>query len=222
MTARVAMMGRRFGRLVVEAEAPSRVEPSGKRASMWTCRCDCGDVVAVRGKCLRRGVTQSCGCLHRELLAQRFTTHGATKGGQTSPEYRAWKEMLKRCYNPHVVYFKNYGGRGITVCQQWRDSFQVFLADMGSRPGKGYSVDRIDNDKGYEPGNCQWATRAKQSRNKRNNHWVTYKGQRMILTDAARDAGLDHRLLIYRIRAGWPESEWFRPVKKSRAVAESS
>jgi len=215
MPARLQLIGHRYGRLLVESESPARIESNGRRRLMWQCRCDCGKVVTVMGDSLRRGTSNSCGCLNREVIAHRLTTHGQAKGGMKSPEYVAWQGMLARCYCPSQVRYHRYGARGITVCDRWNPSaggsFENFAADMGPRPTPGHSIDRIDGDGPYAPLNCRWATAAQQARNKRNNRWVTYKGQRMILTDAAKAAGLNRKTLSHRINAGWPEDQWATP-----------
>jgi hypothetical protein len=219
---RIDLVGHRFGRLVVESDAPAKTFLCGRRSLMWTCRCDCGEVVTVMGESLRCGDTQSCGCLKRD----RSTTHGHAKDGRVSPEYRTWQDMLQRCLNPRDTGFNGYGGRGITVCDRWNPSdggsFENFLGDLGERPGKRYSLDRIDNDQGYEPDNCRWADPKTQARNTRLTVFVTYKGQRMPRAQAVELSGLSTSTVLKRVRLGWPESEWFRPVRKSRAAAESS
>ncbi len=146
----IDLVGMRFGRLLVE----SRV--SGGRAR-WTCRCDCGAVTIVRGDSLRRGVTKSCGCYQRDRLLR----HGECTGSLRSAEHRIWTGMLSRCKRD-----PRYAGRGITVCERWI-VFENFLADMGRRPTPTHSLDRIDNDRGYEPDNCRWATPTEQARNTR-------------------------------------------------------
>jgi hypothetical protein len=201
-------IGAVFGRLTVTAEAPAKVFPSGGRMRMWFCRCDCGATSVVHGCALRSGHTQSCGCLNRE----RITTHGQLRDGRVSPEYRVWRDMLQRCYNPRIKNFNRYGGRGISVCQEWRDSFEAFFVDVGPRPTPGHSIDRIDVNGHYCLGNCRWATTAQQARNRTSNHWVTYKGQRMTLTDAAKSAGMHRNTLRWRIEAGWGEDRLFEPL----------
>jgi hypothetical protein len=149
---RIDLTGKRFGRLIVVAYAEHR---------NWICNCICGARTIVAGSNLRRGQSKSCGCLARELSKSRATTHGMSK----SREYRTWRAMRDRCLNPNSHAYEWYGGRGISICDDWL-SFVALLADMGSRP-PGCSIDRINNDGNYEPGNCQWAPPSVQARNRR-------------------------------------------------------
>ena len=162
--------GLRFGRWLVVGSAPVRLAGITK----WACRCDCGTERMVAGGHLRGGRTNSCGCYNREVAGrralERSTTHGHSPRGKASPEYRAWRSMLNRCDHPCVNSYERYGGRGITVCSRWRESFEAFLADMGPKPSPKHSVDRIDNDGNYEPGNCRWATPIEQAQHKRRGH----------------------------------------------------
>lgn len=157
------MTGQRFGRwLVLE-----RGDNGAGRQARWICRCDCGGIRLVRSTHLKSGSTASCGCLQKERISEKKTTHGhAGRGGETA-EYRTWQAMKDRCYNPRHKFFKNYGGRGITVCDRWRENFRAFLADMGRKPRPELSLDRINNEGNYEPGNCRWATRGQQACNRR-------------------------------------------------------
>lgn len=127
----------------------------------WHCECACGKTSSVLANRLTSGNTKSCGCLKKSVLGMSTTKHG--KAGTRT--HRIWKAMRNRCNNPSTPRYKDYGGRGITVCQRW-DSFENFLADMGEAP-EGKSIDREDNDKGYEPGNCRWATPSEQNENTR-------------------------------------------------------
>lgn len=164
------LTGQVFARLTVLGY--SGLDSEG-RNSIWLCRCSCGKVVDVRADHLRSGRMKSCGCLRREISSQVHTTHGHARPGRRDPAYKAWADMIQRCTNPRDAQWPNYGGRGITVCQRWRDSFESFLADVGPRPlgrvgGRaGFSIDRINNDGGYEPGNVRWATPKEQRANQR-------------------------------------------------------
>jgi hypothetical protein len=157
------LVGHRFGRLVVIAGCHS-----GGRRRQVQCRCDCGAACVVAVAELRRGETQSCGCLRREQLLVRSFRHGEAgkRVADRTPEYRAWQEMKRRCYDPQRKHFGNYGGRGIRVCDAWRESFPAFLADVGRRP-PGCSLDRIDPNGDYEPANVRWANARLQRRNQR-------------------------------------------------------
>jgi len=156
----INLTGKVFFRLTVIDRAQENI--SGKPA--WVCRCVCGKVITVRGSDLRMGKHKSCGCFQKE----KVTKHGHTKyGGEKSREYTAWAGMKQRCYNLNNPRYKDWGGRGIKVCQRWLDSFENFLADMGACPLDKNSLDRIDNNKDYAPGNCRWANPKEQSQNKR-------------------------------------------------------
>jgi len=137
------------------------------------CLCDCGKRVEVDRHKVLTGHTKSCGCYKIAMHTARLKTHG----GSASPEYKCWCEMKSRCLNDKNIHFHNYGGRGITICDEWIGSFETFLADMGARPSADHSIDRIDPNGHYEPSNCRWATEHQQQNNRRNNRKIEFCGQ---------------------------------------------
>ncbi|KKM85273.1 hypothetical protein LCGC14_1290780 [marine sediment metagenome] len=156
------MIGKKIGRLLVIREA---VRTKGGRRK-WLCKCNCGNLVSVMDQHLKNLNTQSCGCLHRELLS-RATVHGyRRRNSKLTPEYVSWQKAKSRCHNVNDKSYKYYGARGIMMCKEWRDSFAQFFKDMGQRP-EGYSIERIDNEGNYEASNCKWATRKEQNSNQR-------------------------------------------------------
>ena len=186
------LAGRQFGRLTA-------VEYAGK--SRWRCECSCGSgktVVAFTNN-LTRGTTKSCGCYKRERSLEANRTHGL----RSAPEYPIWNTMISRCYRPSIERYPYYGGRGITVCAQWRESFAAFIADMGRRPSSSHQIDRIDNDGNYEPSNCRWATRQQQANNKSNNTHLTVDGRTQTLAAWERETGLAASMICRRISRGW-------------------
>lgn len=211
MTARRDLTGSRFTRLTVKG----LVRVNQKKV-LWECLCDCGRVVRVRAAALNNGNTRSCGCLSVETSRARFTTHGHTKGKKFSLTYSSWTKMLYRCFDPRCKTFKNYGAKGITVCDRWKNSFAAFLEDMGERPSSAHSIERIHQEAGYEPGNCRWATRREQGKNRTNNVRLTLDGRTMILADWSRELGINYLTLLQRVRRGWDDRKVLTtPVKKA-------
>jgi len=195
------MIGTRFLRWVVLSAADPYVQPTnGRKRKRWLCRCDCGAEAIVQDYSLTSGGSKSCGCFRSDATAEAKTTHGAIRRGKPTSEYRSWCEMLARCENHGSTIFRYYGGRGIRVCKEWH-YFERFLADMG--PSKGLTLDRIDNEGNYEPGNCRWATWVQQARNRRNNRMVTFRGREMCVAELADIGSLPYKKVIQRLNRGW-------------------
>jgi hypothetical protein len=186
------LKGQKFGRLLV-------LEYNGKNKSncnMWLCKCDCGNIVSVSRHELRCGDTKSCGCIKSEVASRRFFKHGK----RYYNEYHTWLSMKNRCINKNSVGYSNYGGRGISVCEKWVNSFEEFYNDMGPRPVGDYSIERINNDGNYEPSNCRWATSHEQSNNRRVTIFVEYNGIKLPLSDMCIMVGINYSCVQQRIK----------------------
>jgi hypothetical protein len=183
--------GQRFGRLVVleRHDLVSEVR--------WRCQCDCGGQTIARGSQLRSGKTQSCGCRKNERLGALHRKHGLFR----LRAYRAWQMARHRCHNPNNVAFADYGGRGIAMCEQWREDFPAFLAAMGDCP-PGLTLDRIDPNRGYEPGNCRWATTIEQTLTRRNTRLVEWGGESTTIGAVARLVGIPRTTLYGLVGKG--------------------
>ena len=193
----IDLTGQRFGKLTVMERAPRR---GMDRAARWVCRCDCSNEIMTRGGDLRYGHVASCGCYGRSTNRK----HGMTD----TPEWRSWKGMVDRCGNHHP-HWRRYAGRGITICDRWRfgenrkTGFECFFEDMGQRP-PGLMLERIDNNGGYEPSNCEWATLRQQANNRWNSKHLVFNGRNQTQAEWAREVGMTRSLLAVRLRRGWP------------------
>ena len=193
MPRKIDLHGCTFGRLTV-------VRPSTTvtRVTRWECICDCGSTVIIATDSLRQGNTKSCGCQKKELARERMcktmTTHGATG----THVYRIWSQMWQRCTNPNNKKYALYGGRGIAVCTAWEE-FGAFAYDMGPRPSPAHTLDRIDSNGNYEPGNVRWATQTEQQNNRRNNRVLVVNGESVTLAELGRMCGMKPALIGQRI-----------------------
>lgn len=176
-------------------------KPPGAAQSLQDFRCECGKIVTKPRAAVKHGTTRSCGCLRSEILVNRNKSM-ATHGYFGTPTYRSWSAMIVRCEDETHMAYHNYGGRGITVSPELR-TFEGFLAHLGPRPSIDHSLDRIDNSKGYEPGNVRWATRVEQCRNTRVNRLVTYNGKTQPISAWAAEYGIPYTRLHSRIKTGW-------------------
>lgn len=201
----IPMAGRRFGRLVVESDAPSRK----RRARYLNCVCDCGGRKQIARGSLVTGCSTSCGCVAKERIGALRRTHGMSNSG---PEYKIWSQMIARCRG-----HKNYGARGIKVCERWLD-VKNFLSDMGPRPSSKHSIERRDNNGNYEPSNCFWATKDIQVSNTRRNVYFDVGGKKMTMKQAASAVGMEYGTLRGRLKLGWSkEKALSTPVDESLA-----
>jgi hypothetical protein len=200
--------GQRFGHLVAVRFA----YVNEKKKTMWHCRCECGKELIVGATNLKTGNSKSCGCIKSQVISVSRTTHG--KSGTAG--YQTFFSMINRCTNPTESAYKNYGGRGITVCDRWLEpgGYERFVEDMGPRP-PGMTIERVDNEKGYSPDNCVWADLETQGNNRRNNVRVTWEGREMTLTQACALVGKSFPTVWHRLSvAKWPlERALTQPIR---------
>jgi hypothetical protein len=201
MSALIDLTNKSFGAWTVICRGPTTTH------IQWWCQCmRCGTIHLVLGMHLRRGSSRSCGCANRDRMRQgllRNFIHGMT--GTT--EYTIWLHMKQRCLNPKAPDYHNYGGRGITICPRWQDSFEAFFADMGPRPSPQYTMERVRNMDGYSPDNCVWGTAVDQGRNRRTNHMLTLHGDTLCITEWAHRTGIHKATLRSRKLRQWSDEE---------------
>lgn len=207
----IDLTNKQFGRLTV-------VALFGKKSDEWAwlCFCNCGGQKVILGTHLRSGKTRSCGCLSAEIAGARQRTHGMTY----TSEFTTWQTCKARCYNPKNHKYKNYGARGIKMCQKWMESFAAFFHDMGNKPSPKHSIHRINNDGDYEPGNCKWATYKEQARNRTNNRFIEVGGERITVAEFAERNNIDQRIIHSRLNKGCPVSELLKPRMSARATGK--
>jgi len=200
------LTGQKFGRWTVVS-----FDSRSGRAKYWNCVCECGNAGAVFGSDLKRGGSLSCGCLKKEMSAQRLTSHGKSR----TPIYRSWIQMRQRCENPHHTGFSLYGGRRIRISDEWM-SFDVFDRDMAPTWRKGLSLDRINTDGNYCKENCRWATPKEQANNRRTNRFIDTPEGPMTVAMACDKYGPSNITIRSRIRYGWPENQLLNPVREHK------
>lgn len=191
------LVGQKFGRLLVERKSEKKIH----KERVWFCKCDCGNNYETTSYRLTSGAIKSCGCLRDEYQKSSKTlnkTHGET-GTLT---YRSWEAIKRRCLNENNKDFIRYGGRGITVCDEWINSYEQFHLDMGDRPSEKHSIDRVDNNLGYSKENCRWATQKEQTKNRCSNRVFTINGETKNLTDWCATYGVNFDLVRSRIDRG--------------------
>lgn len=206
MGAFIDLTGKKFGRLVV-------LRRSGyvNNHITWECKCQCGIIKIIDGSCLKNNSSKSCGCYKSEVTVKRNTTHGFSKIN----EYSIWTVIINRCYNKNDPYYNTYGGAGIKMSYEWRNSFVAFFNDMGVRPSKLHSVERRNNKKGYSKFNCYWGTAGEQARNKNNNVVVVLNGEKKCLKDWCIFYGINISTVSSRRKRGWSWLKSFEePPKK--------
>ncbi len=178
--------------LVKEISRKTIVSAKGKSRIVKTnlYKCECGNEYVANKNTIKNGYKQSCGC----KLKRRIVHHGYS----TTRIYKNWRDIISRCTNKNISQYKNYGGRGITVCEEWKNSFEQFYKDMGQKPGPEYSIDRIDNNKGYCKENCKWSTQKEQLANRRNTILLTYKGKTKTIKEWAGELQISPELITNR------------------------
>lgn len=199
----INLTGKKFGRLTALKDVGKN-----KRGRVWECMCDCGKFVQVISTYLTSMHTRSCGCLQPDMAkasGEKRRTHGHTsnKNKQFAYEYHTWASMKNRCYRVGNASYKNYGARGITVCDRWLNSFENFYADMGPRPSNEHSLDRIDTNSGYSPENCRWADKYQQAQTRTNVRAITAFGKTQSAAAWERDTGIPSMVIRNRLDSGW-------------------
>lgn len=190
------LSGQRFGKLTVI----KRNGTTNNGKVIWECICDCGNSTKVTTCSLRTGNTRSCGCLYKQSRKEIKTTHGL----RHHPLYSVWLNIKQRCLNPNSTSYKRYGGRGITICDEWKNDFKSFY-DWSMENGyqKNLTIDRIDVNGNYEPNNCRWTTIEQQANNKRNNHYLEYDNKRLTMSQWSKQLNLPRTVILYRLKLGW-------------------
>lgn len=210
----IDLSGRKFGRLLVVQRSEDYVSPNGHHVVCWECECDCGTKhYIVSGNSLKKGSTSSCGCISKEF--PKHKTHGQSK----TQLYKEWCDIKKRCYNSKSKSYPDYGMRGITLCQEWHDyvKYYAYVSVLPHFQEKGYTLNRIDNNGNYEPGNVEWATKAEQANNRRSSRLLEYNEKRQTIAQWSAEIGIEQTTLSARLRMGWSiEKALTTPLKNKK------
>jgi hypothetical protein len=198
MPSKLNLVGLTIGRLTITERVGTHTTPGGVRRSLWRCTCSCGGETTISAKIIAAKSSLSCGCLQKERVSTAVSTHR----GSRSKLYKVWTSMKQRCHNQADAGYKVYGARGITVCDEWRDSFAAFRAAVGDPPAPGMSIDRIDGTKGYEPGNVRWATSEQQMSNTSRTRHLNYKDETLTMKQWSVRMGIPYATLRQRIDKG--------------------
>ena len=198
-----------------------RYQGSDGKKSIWEVACDCGKVILMEAsqlkKNLQRGVRSSCGCMRKATQSEKRTRHGMSQ----HPAFWVWRSMNDRCRLPTHQAYKNYGARGITVCERWQEKFENFWEDMGEKYRTGLTLERLDNSLGYSKENCDWRTHKHQANNTRKNHWINTPDGRMTCMQASEYYGVGYTTLLYRLDHEWPvEQALIRPGCTTLLIAD--
>jgi hypothetical protein len=196
---RISLLGQRFGKLIVISKTDKRLDGH----ICWLCKCDCGNEKILNGRNLRNGNTTSCGCYRNSEIKKRFITHGESANGKWSNEYNCWHHIKSRCINVNNKNYKHYGGRGITICDEWINDFSSFLKDMGRKPTLKHSIERIDNNKGYCKENCRWATQREQCNNRRDNKKTVFDNKEYTISQLGEKLGIRSDRLRWQLKMNW-------------------
>lgn len=207
------LSGKRFGKLVALERVADHVSAGGAKKVRWKCRCDCGNITYVSSGNLKGGHVLSCGCEgSRNIIGKRSTTHGMTQ----TRLHSIWAGMKRRCYNPHEAKYPDYGGRGIKMCPEWKESFETFYEwSLSHGYERNLSIDRIDVNGDYSPDNCRWATEIEQSNNRRDNLRITYNGKTQTLAQWCQEFGVPYYFFYNRLRRGWSVERTFTEPPKN-------
>ena len=208
------LTGQRFGGIVVLERAKDHVTAGGARKVRWKCQCDCGNITYVSSGNLKSGHAISCGCAgSRNTIGRRSTTHGMTH----TRLHSIWAGMKRRCYNSHEANYLDYGGRGIKMCPEWKESFEAFYNwSITHGYSKKLSIDRIDVNGDYSPDNCKWSTEIEQSNNRRNSVFIAYNGKTQTLAEWCREFDVPYYLFHNRLRRGWSVERTFTEPSRER------